>query len=468
MMKEKVIVLGAGPAGMTAAWRLIREGYQVHLLERAERVGGFGASFEWKEFILDYGPHAFHVKEGDILPIVESFFDGDLLKKKRNIRTLVKGKHLKYPFEFYNLITCLNPFLTARMVFDFLMSSLIYKFIHVPDDNFESWGIKRFGKTLYNFCFGNYTEKVWGMPPRLISPKFAAKKIKGLDFKSIISKILGGKGEEQEIYWEDSVYPEKGSGQLFDRMAADFTLRGGVLHLNANVTGINREDWRATSVKFSQNGQEHCIDGDFIISTIPIRNLVLMMNPPFGDYITYTAKRLKYRAMILVYLVLETELVSEALWTYLLDSSFKFNRVTEQKNLSKETCPDGKTVLCFEICCNTRDEIWKYNEEQLKEMTLADIEGIDVIDPTKIVDCHVEKLDEAYAICHLNYEQHLKDLIEHLSNFENLISTGRQGLYLQNDMHDSMAMGLAAAEFFIKRRQDLLKWYEEKTSFLDW
>lgn len=468
MMKEKVIVLGAGPAGLTAAWQLVKKGYQVHLLEKAERVGGFSASFEWKGFILDYGSHIFHVKEGDVFPIVESFFDGDLLKKKRNIGTLVRGKYLKYPFEFYNLITKLNPFFTARIVFDFLMASLIYKFIHVPDDSFESWGIKRFGKTLYNFCFGNYTEKVWGIPPRLISPKFAAKKIKGLDFKSIISKIFGGKGEEQEIYWEDSVYPEKGSGQLFDRMAADFTLRGGDLHLNAKVTRINHADWRTTSVMFSQDGHEYCIDGDFIISTIPIRNLILMMNPPYGDYITCTAKRLKYRAIIFVYLVLEVEQVSEVFWTYLLDSRFKFNRVTEQGNLSRKTCPDGKTVLCFEICCNTRDEIWKYSEEELKEMVLADIEGIRIIDPTKIIDCHIKKLDEAYAICHLNYEYHLKDLIEHLSNFENLLSTGRQGLFLQNDMHDSMVMGLDAAAFLIKGHQDLLKWYEDKISFLDW
>ena len=467
MNKGKVIILGAGPAGLTAAWRLIREGYQVHLIEKAARVGGLSASFAWKEFILDYGPHVFHVKKGEIIPIIKSFFNEGLIKAKRNEAALVGGKYLKYPFEFYNLITRLSPFFTAKMLFDFLILSPFYKIIYARDDNFQSWGIKRFGKTLYNFCFGNYTEKVWGISPRLISSKFAAEKLKGLSFKNLIMRLLGARGQEQEIYWEDFVYPQKGSGQLFDRMAADFTSRGGALHLDANVTGINRKDWRATSVSFSQNGQENCIDSDFVISTIPIRNLSLMMNPRFDDYITETATRFKYRAMIFVYLVLETERVMEFHWAYLLDSRFKFNRFAEEKNLSSITCPDNKTVLCFEICCDTKDEIWKYSQEQLKEMALADIKGIEMIDQAKIVDCHVEKMEETYAVCHIDYEQQRRDLIRHLANFKNLLSAGRQGLYLQNDMHDTMAIGLSAAEFLINGFHDPLDWYGKHVPFLN-
>jgi protoporphyrinogen oxidase len=467
-MKANVVVLGAGPCGMTAAWKLAKDGYSVHLIERAERVGGFGASFQKDGFILDYGPHAFHIKKGDVLPIVESFFNGDLLRKRTNVRTLARGKYLKYPFELYNILTRLNPFLVLRMLFDFLMASVIYKFIHVPDDTFESWGIKRFGKTLYNFCFGKYTEKVWGMPARLISPKFASKKIKAIDLKSIISKILGGKGEEHEVYWDEFYYPEKGSGELYTRMAAEFARHGGQLHLSAKVNGLNCAPNQVTSVAFEKEGKARDLESDFVISTLPIRNLVLMMNPPPGDFIAYTAKRLKYRALVLVYLFLETERVSDAHWTYLLDHRFKFNRVTEQKNSSVKTCPDGKTVICFEICCNTTDEMWRYNAEQFKQMALEEIRYMDGVDPGAIVDCHVEKLDEAYAVCHLNYDQQIKDLLQFLSGYRNLISTGRQGLFLQNDMHDSMAMGLAAAEFFTRGREDKLEWYQEKTAFLDW
>ena len=468
-MKRKAVVLGAGPAGISAAWYLAKEGFEVHLLERAERVGGFGASFEWKNCTLDYGPHAFHIKPGRVVPIVESFFNGDLLRKPTNILTLARGRYLKYPFEFYNFITQLSPFLILRMVFDFLMASLIYKFIHTSDDNFESWGIKRFGKTLYDFCFGHYTQKVWGVPSRLISPKFAAKKIKTLSMKNIVSKLLGGKGEEQELYWEKYLYPQKGSGELFNRMQKRLEGLGGQVYLNASAAGLHYEGKRVESVQFSQNNKEQAIKADVVISTIPVRNLVLMAKPSFGDYISYTAKRLHFRAIIFVYLVFETERVSEALWIYLLDPRFKFNRVTEQKNLSAKICPDGKTVLCFEICCDTSDPIWQYSDEQLKQMVLEDIKGIRVIDTSKICDFTVKKMDEAYAICHLNYDQHLKDLFLHLANLKNLLSTGRQGLYLQNDMHDSMEMGIAAAEFFIDEREDTLEWYKaQTTSYIDW
>jgi protoporphyrinogen oxidase len=400
--------------------------------------------------------------------VVESFFDGDLLTKKTNVRTLARGKYLKYPFEFYNLLTRVNPLLVVRIVFDFLMASLIYKFIHVPDDSFESWGIKRFGKTLYNFCFGKYTEKVWGLPARQISPKFATRKIKAIDIKSIISKILGGKGEEHEVYWDEFRYPEKGSGELFRRMADDFVKRGGTLHLNAPVQEIRYDNQSFRSVRFGQRGQESVIEGDFVISTIPIKNLILMMQPSLGDFITYTAKKLKYRALVLVYLIMKTERVSEAHWIYLLDHRFRFNRFTEQKNLSGKTCPKGKTVLCFEICCNTTDPMWNYDDKQCLKMVLEEIEQIEVVDPSLIEDCFVRKFDDAYAVCHLNYEQQVKDVLQRLAEFKNLLSIGRQGLFLQNDMHDSMAMGLSAAEFVMGRREDPLDWYREATAFLDW
>ncbi len=467
--KRKAVVLGAGPAGLTAAWHLVKAGYEVHLIEREDRVGGFGASFEWKDFIFDYGPHAFHIKKGEIVPLVESLFKGDLLRKGTNIRTLVRGRYLKYPFEFYNFLTNLNPFLLIRMVFDFLVANLIYKFIHVSDGTFESWGIKRFGKTLYNFCFGNYTQKVWGVPSSLISPKFAAKKIKTLSLKNIVSKLLGGKGEEHEIYWEKYLYPERGSGELFRRMADYFKSQGGTLYLNAPVTGLQYENDHIDSVEFLKDGKKCVLNADCVVSTIPIRNLVLMMNPSFGDYISYTAKRLRYRAIIFVYLIFDVEQISEALWIYLLDPRFKFNRVTEQKNLSPKVCPPGKTALCFEICCNKNDAMWRYSDEELKQMVMEDIKGISLIDPSKIVDFFVKRMDEAYAICHLDYDRHLKDLLEHLSNFKNFLSTGRQGLYLQNDMHDSMDMGLSAAKFFIQERVDAIEWYKEQTaSYIDW
>ena len=468
MTKSKYVVLGAGPTGLMAAWRLIKEGHEVILLERDARVGGFGASFKRDGFILDYGPHALHMKEGEVIPIAKLLLGKYLQTNKNNVRTLANGKYLRYPFQFYNLVTQISPFLALRMIIDFLSASIIYNFIHVPDDTFEAWGVNRFGKTLYNFCFGHYTQKVWGMPSRMISPKFAAKKIQGLNFKKIISKIFGGKGEEHEIYWEQVLYPEHGSGELFEKMAEDFLAKGGKLYLNSVVTQINYENQKVTSVKYSKDNKEHSIDADHVISSLPLRNLVLMLKPSFGDYISYMAKRLRFRGMLFVYVVLNTDQVSEAHWIYLLDPIFKFNRVTEQKNLSKACAPDGKTVLCFEMCCSSSDEIWNYSPEKLRELVLEEIKNIKIIDSSLIVDCFVEKKDDAYAVCHLRYEEQVKDLLEHLSTIKQLITTGRQGLYCHIDMHDSMALGLSAAEFCLNGRQDPLKWYKEKTAYLDW
>jgi protoporphyrinogen oxidase len=306
------------------------------------------------------------------------------------------------------------------------------------------------------------------MPPRLISPKFAAKKIQRLDIKKIISKILGGKGEEHEIYWEELLYPEKGSGELFHKMADQFKARGGMLHLKANVVELERDAERIKTVKFEKDGKMHVVDADYVISSLPIRNMILMIKPSFGDYISYTAKRLRFRGMIFVYLVLDTERVSEAHWIYLLDPVFKFNRVTEQKNLSAACCPPGKTVLCFELCAGTNEDIWTYADEQLKELVMDEIQKIKVIDPALISDFFVRRKEDAYAICHIDFDKQLKDLLEHLSNIQNLLTTGRQGLYNQIDMHDSMVLGLSAARFFMEGHSNRLGWYKEKTAHLDW
>jgi len=270
------------------------------------------------------------------------------------------------------------------------------------------------------------------------------------------------------LYWEDLIYSRKGSGFLFERMAKDLESKGAVLHLNAATHQVNYEANKVTSVQFLKDNKPHTLNVDYVISSIPIRNLILMIRPAFGDYISYTAKRLKFRGMLFVYLVMDMERMSDAHWLYLLDNRFKFNRVTEQKNLSQDCFPKGKTVLCFEMCCSPTDEVWNYTEAQMKELVLKETQQIRIIDPKLISDLFVVKKDEAYAVCHLNYDQHLKDLFEHLSNIKNLLSTGRQGLYQQIDMHDSMGLGISAAAFFSHGREDVLNWYKEKTAFLEW
>ena len=471
-----IAVLGAGPAGLAAAWKLAKNGEQVVLLEKAPRVGGFGGSFQWKDHVLDYGPHLFHVKDTEATYAVRSLFqDGsssehpDLLSGKRNIYVLLKGRYFHYPHRFYEVISKLNPLLSVRMIIDFLISSFLYKFIAVPDDSFESWGIKRFGKTLYNLCFGEYTEKVWGISAREISPKFASQKLRGLNMRAVISKLLGGRGEEQQSYWMDFLYPRKGSGDLYERIAKEFIDSGGRLHLNAEVVRLERENRKFSQVIFRQEGQEKVLGCDYIISAIPVPQVITMIQPPLGDYAAYKAHRLRYRSLVLLYLELEQERVRDAHWIYLASQRFLFNRITEQKNISPETIARAKTVLVLELTCAYDDERWHLPDEEIYSMALEDIEKLPQIDASKITDYKVLRLWDAYPIYDLAFDKNLAVLIDTLLGFENLISTGRQGLFLQNDMHDSMMLGFSAADFLsneLNSHYHRRKWYQKSVPFL--
>lgn len=469
-MKSKVVVLGGGAAGLTAAYYLLRNGYQVEVIEKEPAVGGLSASFSWDGFILDYGPHAFHVKKGEILNMVEEFFKDSpdsLIYQNRSELLLLRGKYFKYPMQLYELCLKINPFFTLHLLFDFLMSSFIYRYIAVPDDSFESWCIKRFGKSLYRLCFGNYTQKVWGIPPSFISPKFAAKKIHKLNLKDIIHKLLGGKGEEQETYWKDLLYPRKGIGQIFEKMRYAIEKDGGIIHTDSIADSIEVNSGKAGRVFYRHNGTVKKIDCDFIVSSIPLTELVLTLNPKPSDFVMYKNKLLKFKSLILVNLILNTPKVTNVHWVYLVDKLFQFNRFTEQKNMSEDIAPKNKTILTFEKSCNHNDGVWNKTDEDLYKDVLGEIERIRLIDKTKIEKYGVIRIKNAYPVYDLEFDKNLRVVLDYLSNISNLYSIGRQGLFLQNDMLNSMEMGRLAADCLGIKKMKGQDWYNFMLEYWD-
>lgn len=469
-MKGKAVVLGAGAAGLTAAYYLLKNGYQVEVIEKEPIVGGLSASFNWDSFILDYGPHAFHVKKGEILDMVEGFFKDSpdsLIYQNRSELLLLRGRYFKYPMQLYELCLKINPLFTLHLLFDFLMSSLIYRYIAVPDDNFESWCIKRFGKSLYQLCFGNYTQKVWGIHPSFISPKFAAKKIHKLNLKDIIHKLLGGKGEEQETYWKDLLYPRKGIGQIFEKMRDAIEKDGGIIHTNSIVDSIEVNSSKAGRVFYRQNGTAKKIDCDLIVSSIPLTELVLTLSPKPNDFVLYKNKLLKFKSLILINLILDTPKVTNVHWVYLVDNLFKFNRFTEQKNMSKDIAPKNKTVLTFEKSCNYNDKIWNKSDEDLYSEALAEIEHIRLIDKSKIEKYSIIRIKDAYPVYDLEFDKNLRVVLDYLSNIQNLYSIGRQGLFLQNDMINSMEMGRLVTNCLHINKMVSQDWYNFMLEYWD-
>ncbi len=464
--KLPIIILGAGPAGLTAAFTLAEAGEKVILLEQEAKVGGISSSQRWNDFILEFGPHTYHVKRDRIDEIIRASYPGELPDKQRITKMLIRGKIFEYPLKFWQLVKGLNPLFSARLLADFLYTSLKYKLFPRPDDSFQTWGIKRFGTSLYNLCFGRYTEKVWGIPARRLSLRLASSKLHQLNLKDIIIKLLGGKGQEQATYWQDFIYPEEGMGTVFENMAARLREKGGEIWLKSSPAAISVKDGRVVAATIIRDGQEVRQECSSLLSTIPLTELTRLLRPYLQEEEYLAGMNLHNRSLVLVNIIFSVPLVNEAHWIYLIDPCFRFNRFCEQKNLLLDKKPYLRTMLTFEACCGWRDSFWNLPEEELKRLALRDAKLTGIIDTARAGDCRIKKVREAYPIYEVGFEENLNRLLQAASRVSNLFSTGRQGLFLNTDMHDTMEMGLLASRAALAGESSSA-WYRRILPYLD-
>ena len=461
--KGKVAILGAGPAGLGAAYYLFKKGYQVCIIDRAHYVGGASASFKIKDYIVDYGPHAFHVKSKDIVDMVIGLIGDDYNKVKRKSRLILDGKNLQYPMDIKEALFKVNPFLSARIIFDYAKANL--KKVFNGDGQcrtFQDWGQLEFGDTLYRLAFGNYSEKMWGVSGTQLSYKLAQQKLLKLDLLKIVMKILGFADATFEggvtTYYD--LYPRFGMGTLFDKMLSEILREGGnSIYLDSKITSIQcAKTKKLENLVFTHKGKKNTVAFDYLISTIPLHYLGEYLDTPQRDELMRITKEFKYRDIRVSYVVLDKDYFSDIHWIYLLDEHFKFNRVSEQKNLNKESSPPGKTVISLDISCNAGDSLWGMNEDEFFKLALADLEYFG-IRRNHVIDYFSLKLQDVYPVYDLDFDSKLQATLKIIEEHANIYSIGRQGLFLNNDINDSIEMGRFCCDFIVENK-DSKQWYD--------
>jgi len=259
----------------------------------------------------------------------------------------------------------LPKLLAARMLFDYAWVSVARRIRPRPDDSFEAWGLKRFGSTLYHLCFGQYTERVWGVPPSRLSAKLASEKLSRLNLRDILHKLIGGRGEEQKTYWTEFLYPDRGMGVLFEALRDAVVRAGGRVHLSTPARALRLRGGRVAAVEAEGPAGRVTVEADWVLSTIPVGTLARAVDPPLDESVRTAAERLRFRSLLLVNLALDRPQAMPQHWVYLLDPRFRCNRVAEQKNLGKLCAPPDRTALAFELCCDEGDEFWRTPDEAL-------------------------------------------------------------------------------------------------------
>ncbi|MCR5202196.1 MAG: NAD(P)/FAD-dependent oxidoreductase [Lachnospiraceae bacterium] len=494
---EKVIIIGGGPAGLTAAYELLKDGgnekYDVTVLEESNTLGGISRTVEYKGNRMDIGGHRFFSKDdtimkwwSDMMPIqgapsyddkvlgtVKSFNPGGpdpekednvMLLRNRVSRIYYKHAFFDYPVTMnINTIKNMGLITTLRAGFSYLYSCIN----KLPEDNLENFYINRFGKVLYSMFFEGYTEKLWGRHPSEISADWGAQRVKGLSIlaivKDMITKVLGTKNKENtetsliEEFW----YPKYGPGQLWEKVGAEVTRLGGKILYGHSVADINTEnddeDGRIKSVICNTKEGLKILDGDIFISSMPIKDLVNgMKNSP--DRIKELASGLPYRDFVTVGLLVDklkiknkttrrtlANIVPDC-WIYVQDRGVKLGRVQIFNNWSPYMVekPLETVWVGMEYFCKEGDEFWNMSTKECVNLAIRELRKIGIIEKGAVIKAHREKVKKAYPAYFDTYKD-FDEIKDYLDTYDNLWCVGRNGQHRYNNMDHSMLTSINTA-----------------------
>ncbi|NJM17450.1 MAG: NAD(P)/FAD-dependent oxidoreductase [Richelia sp. SM1_7_0] len=452
MNNHPVVVIGAGPAGLTAAYHLVKHGIKPIVLEQSDTVGGISRTEKYKGYHFDIGGHRFFTKVQEVQDLWYEVLEQDFIKTPRMSRIYYQGKFFQYPLSAFDTLQKLGISESFLIIWSYLQA----KRQPLPvEDNLEQWVTNRFGERLYKTFFKTYTEKVWGIPCTQIQAEWAAQRIKGLSVKTAVINAFFGKNDTKTLIKEFD-YPRLGPGMMWERFAEKIEEAGGEVHLNTKVLGMEREGKRITKVIAQRDDNLIQIEGENFISSMPLNLLVQKMNPSLPDEVVKAANGLKYRDFLIVSLIIDAPDLFPDNWIYIHASEVKVGRIQNFKNWSAAMVPDAsKTCLGMEYFCNIGDPLWSKTDAELIELAKQELGVLGLAKGAKVEDGVVIRQPKAYPVYDGDYRQHLDVIQNYLQGFENLQTTGRNGMHRYNNQDHSMLTALLAAKNLLGEQHDL-------------
>ncbi len=447
-MTERVVILGAGLAGLACAYELARSGVEVTVVEREQHPGGMATSFTEttaeEQWSYDFGPHRFHTTDPQLIEHVKEILGGNHHQAQRLSRIVLFNRFFDYPLKAGNVLRNLPRRVLVRSFLDYFWVRFTERvgLSHHSDENFEGWVVKRFGRTLYELFFGLYTGKSWKMPPEKISGDWASQRISLLSLADTVKQTLRrSTSDTPRTLVSSFIYPTHGGiGEIARGYVRELEARGAVVLTGAPVTRVHLDGRRVSAVEYGGR-TPGVLEADHFISTIPITTLARTIRPPAPEHVRQAIAGLRYVSIVFVYLKLAKPHVSPDSWLYLPERHLTVHRISEFKNFSPQAAPAEKTMVCAEITCRVGDEHWRAEDEELIAIATSDLQKIGFIAPEEVLEGFVKKIPYAYPVYDLEYKEHLAPILEFVHTIENVKTGGRQGLFRYNNMDQSIEMG---------------------------
>ena len=509
--KQSVVVIGGGPAGLTAAWELVKDGgdehYDVTVLEATDAFGGISRTVRHNGNRMDIGGHRFFSKDDrimdwwkEVLPLqgAPSYDDKKLgrhhdlepggpdpektdrvmLKRHRVSRIYWNHHFFDYPISLtLNTLRAMGFKLTMQAGFSYL-KSVVHK---LPEDNLENFYINRFGRKLYSMFFEGYTEKLWGRHPREISADWGAQRVKGLSImgvlKNAFQKLLPKKRDAHQVETsliEEFWYPKLGPGQLWETVERRNVEHGVHVITDARVIGLTQSDGHMTGVIYrNADGKEVTLKADQIISSMPIKDLVeaiaheepstdkemvrVAQGLPYRDFVTVglLVRHLRIRNTTSIKTLGDPPIVPDC-WIYVQDPGYKMGRIQIFNNWSPYMVKnvDGTVWIGLEYFCKEGDDFWNMSDQETTDFAIKELTRMGIINgPADVLDSHRERVVKAYPAYFDTYAQ-MPELVKWLDSFGNLYCVGRNGQHHYNNQDHSMATSMEAVANIKSGRAD--------------
>ncbi len=444
---DRVVIIGAGPAGLTAAYMLAKLGHtRVTVLEADDIVGGISRTAQYKGFRFDIGGHRFFTKIRVVDDLWHEILGEDFLSVPRLSRIHYNGRFFDYPLKASNALRALGPVNALRIVASYV------KWHYWPyeiEDNFEQWVTNRFGKRLYEIFFKTYTEKVWGIPCTEIRAEWAAQRIQGLSLARAIlaATALNKRSRHIKSLIHEFNYPRLGPGQMWETCRDLIVARGHEVLMKHYVDGLLWEGDQVVGVRARTACGARTFEADHVISTMPIRSLVRVMSPSAPPAIQAAGEGLRYRDFLVVALILKKDHLFPDNWIYIHTPGVKVGRIQNFNNWSAAMVPTPNTTcLGMEYFCFKGDGLWESTDAALIAQASVELEQLGLATRDDVVDGTVIRMPKAYPIYDAEYREHLDVTKAYLGSLSNLQLVGRNGMHKYNNQDHSMLAAIRAVE----------------------
>jgi protoporphyrinogen oxidase len=459
-----IVILGAGPAGLAAAYSLARRGFpQVTVIEQSPGVGGIAGSFDISGVRVDYGSHRLHPAcDPAILRDLQSLLGDELLYRPRHGRIRLLGRWIHFPLRPLDLAFRLPPRFLAGTLVDLVARRFAGRPTRDGEASFVSVLEAGLGRTICREFYFPYAKKIWGLPAQALSADQARKRVSASSVKDLIIKIFSTAiGSPKNRF----LYPRGGFGRISERLYEEARKIGVEFFLDTKVTDIKTAGSKVREVSLRMNGKDVLLKADYLWSTIPITDLAGCLGLLPAQVSSDLRAELKCRSMILVYLVLEQRRFTEFDAHYFPSSDVPITRLSEPKNYSNSTQPEDRTVLCAELPCFQSDHYWRADDDKLKDLVLVSLEHSGIPVTCAVRETVTRRIEHAYPVYPREYEKILYSVDQHLNRLENLITFGRQGLFVHDNIHHALSMGYAAADCLNDGRFNRERWQNYRFSF---